>query len=59
MTEDRRKKIPVERYYAMLDKIDSSEKAYKEKAPAFLMSAKHNLNIADLNRQCRLRRPRK
>ena len=59
MTEDRRKKIRVERYYDLLGMIDRSEKAYKEKAPAFLMSAKHNLNIADLNRQCRLRRPRK
>ena len=49
------KRIPVERYYAMLDKIDRSEKTFEEKGPAFMMSAKHNLNIAYLNRQCRLR----
>ena len=55
MTEDRNKKIRVERYYDLLGMIERSEKAYKEKAPAFLMSVKHNLNIADLNRQCKLR----
>ena len=50
-------KINLTRYYEMLDKIDQSEKACKEKAPAFLMRVKHNLYVADLNRQCR--RPRK
>ena len=49
------KRIPVERYYAMLDKIDRSEKTLEEKAPAFMISAKHNLNIAYLSRQRRLR----
>ena len=46
------KRIPVERYYAMLDKIDRSETSVKETAPAFLISVKHNLYISDLNRQC-------
>ena len=59
MRKAEKKKIMVERYYDMLGMIERSEKAYKEKAPAFLMSVKHNLNIADLNRQCRLRGPRK
>ena len=51
------KKDLATRYYEMLNKIDRSEKEYKEKAPAFLMSVKHNLYVADLNRQCR--RPRR
>lgn len=51
------KKDLATRYYEMLDKIDQSEKACKDKAPAFLMSVKHNLYVADLNRQCR--RPRR
>jgi len=50
-------KIDLTRYYEILDQIAKSEKAYKEKAPAFLMSVKHNLYVADLNRQCR--RPRR
>ena len=59
MNKARKKEIIVERYYDLIGMIERSEKAYKEKAPAFLMSVKHNLNIADLNRQCRLRGPRK
>jgi len=51
------KRIPVERYYAMLGKIDRSESSVKETAPAFLISVKHNLYISDLKRQCW--RPRK
>ena len=50
-------KINLSRYYELLAKIDQSEKACKDKAPAFLMSVKHNLYVADLNRQCR--RPRR
>jgi len=57
MMEDRSKKIRVERYYELLDMTERSEKAYKETAPAFLMSVKHNLYVSDLKRQCR--RPRK
>ena len=57
MMEDRSKKIRVERYYELLDMTERSEKAYKETAPAFLMSVKHILYVSDLNRQCR--RPRK
>ena len=51
------KKDLATRYYEKLKMIENSEKAYKEKAPAFLMRVKHNLYVADLNRQCR--RPRR
>ena len=57
MTEDTNKKIRVATYYEMLDKIDRSERKFKETAPAFLMSVKHNLYVSNLKRQCW--RPRK
>ena len=59
MTENKSKKIRVERYYQMLEKIDSSEKEFNETAYGSYIGIVNKLNIADLNRQCRLRRPRK
>ena len=53
------KTMRLSRYYELLGMIESSEKACIEKAPAFLMSVKHNLNIAELNRQCKMRGRRK
>ena len=50
------KKDLATRYYEKLGMIDLSERKFKDAAPAFLMSVKHNLYVADLNRQCR--RPR-
>ena len=53
------KKIPVEGYYKMLEKIDRSEKAFNETATGVLIGTIRKLNVSHLNRQCRLRRTRK
>jgi len=53
------KRIPVERYYKMLEKIDQSEKAFNETAYGSYIGIVNKLNVSHLNRQCRLRRTRK
>ena len=53
------KKIPVERYYAMLDKIDLSEKEFNETAYGTYIGIVKKLTVSHLNRQCRIRGSRK
>ena len=53
------KRIPVERYYAMLKKIENSEKSFDKSAQGALIGVIRKLNVSDLNRQCRLRGARK
>ena len=53
------KRIDVERYHKMLEKIDQSEKAFNETAYGSYIGIVNKLNVSALNRQCRMRRPRK
>ena len=52
-----KKKIMIERYYAMLDKIDRSEKAFNETVTGSYIGIIRKLNVSALKRQCW--RPRK
>ena len=51
------KRIDVERYYKMLDKIDQSEKAFNETVTGSYIGVIRKLNVSHLKRQCW--RPRK